>query len=145
MASHLSWPHHPPYPRASEESVSVCPILSRWSSPLVSTNSGLPDVHLGIWGACQRPPGEARDPLYHQHLLQQAVFWEAASHCCALVDSSWGFPGGSVVRNLPASTGDTGDRGWTPGWGRSPGGGNGNPLQCSCLENPPDRGIAVSH
>ena len=48
-----------------------------------------------------------------------------------------GFPGGSVVKNLPASVGDTG---LIPGSGRSPGGGNGNPLQHSCLENPMDRG-----
>ena len=141
MASHPSWPHHTPHPRASEESVSVCPILSRWSSPLVGTNSGLPEAHLGIWGACQRPSGEALDSLYYQHLLQQAAFWEVVSHCYALVDSSWGFPGGSVVRNLPASAGDLGS---IPGLGRSPGGGNGNPLQYSCLENPMDRGITKS-
>ena len=36
--------------------------------------------------------------------------------------------------------GDTGDVSWMPGSGRSPGGGNGNPLQYSCLENPMDRG-----
>ena len=42
-----------------------------------------------------------------------------------------------VVKNLPANTGDTGS---IPGWGRSPGGGRGNPLQCYCLENPVNRG-----
>ena len=52
----------------------------------------------------------------------------------------WGFPGGSVVKNLPASIGDTGDTGSIPETGRSPGAGNGNPLQYSCLENPVDRG-----
>ena len=45
-----------------------------------------------------------------------------------------------MVQNLPASTGDAGDTGSTPGSGRSPGGGNGNSLQCSCLENSRDRG-----
>ena len=45
-----------------------------------------------------------------------------------------------MVKNLPASAGDQRDSGLIPGWGRSPGGGNGNPLQCSCLENSPDRG-----
>ena len=45
-----------------------------------------------------------------------------------------------VVKNLPASTGDVGDAGSTPGSERSPGEGNGNPLQRSCLENPTDRG-----
>ena len=44
----------------------------------------------------------------------------------------------TVVKNLPANTGDTRDL--IPGLGRSPGGGHGNPLQNSCLENPKDRG-----
>ena len=52
-----------------------------------------------------------------------------------------GFPGYSVVKNPPASAGDTGDAGSIPGWGRSPGVGNGNPLQYSCLRNPMDRGV----
>ena len=47
------------------------------------------------------------------------------------------FPGGSVVKNLPANTGDTGS---IPGLGRSLGEGNGSPLQCSCVGNPTDRG-----
>jgi len=51
-----------------------------------------------------------------------------------------GFPGGTVVKNLPANAGDTGDMGSIPGSGRSPGGGHGSPLQYSCLENPTDRG-----
>ena len=48
----------------------------------------------------------------------------------------WGFPGGSVVKNPPANAGDVG---LIPGSGRSPGEGNGNPLQYSCLGNPMDR------
>ena len=48
-----------------------------------------------------------------------------------------GFPGGIVVKNLPANAADVG---LIPGSGRSPGGGNGNPLQYSCLKNPMDRG-----
>ena len=51
-----------------------------------------------------------------------------------------GFLGGSVVKNPPASAGDPGDVGSIPGSGRSPGGGNGNPLQYSCWENFKDRG-----
>ena len=47
-----------------------------------------------------------------------------------------GFPGGSVVENPPD---DAGDAGSIPESGRSPGGGNGNPLQYSCRENPMDR------
>jgi len=44
-----------------------------------------------------------------------------------------------VVKNLPANAGDKRDVGLVPGLGRSPGGGHGNPLQYSCLENPRDR------
>ena len=51
-----------------------------------------------------------------------------------------GFPGGAAVKNLPANAGDIRDTGLTTGSGRFPGGGYGNPLQYSCLENPMDRG-----
>ena len=54
-------------------------------------------------------------------------------HICAYM----GFPGGSVVKNLPANAGDIGS---IPGWGRSPGEGNGNLLQYSCPENPKEGG-----
>ena len=54
------------------------------------------------------------------------------------------FPGGSMLRNLPANAGD---RGLVPGSGRSLREGSGNPLQCSCLGNPMDRGTwpAIVH
>ena len=45
-----------------------------------------------------------------------------------------------VVKNLPANAGDARDPALIPGSGRSPGGGHGNPLWYSCLENPIDRG-----
>ena len=48
-----------------------------------------------------------------------------------------GFPGGSVVKNLPANAGDAG---LIPSSGSSPEGGNGSPLQYSCLKNHMDRG-----
>ena len=51
-----------------------------------------------------------------------------------------GLPAGSVVKNPPVNAADTGDMGLIPGSGRSPGGGNGNPLQYSCLENSTNRG-----
>ena len=49
-----------------------------------------------------------------------------------------------MFKNLPANLGDAG---WIPGWGRSPGGGNGNPFQYSCLENSMHRGAcrAIVH
>ena len=45
-----------------------------------------------------------------------------------------------IVKNTPANAGDIRDAGLIPGLGRSPGGGHGNPVQNSCLENPMDRG-----
>ena len=51
-----------------------------------------------------------------------------------------GLPGGAVVKNPLANAGDARDTGSIPGLGRFPGGGNGNPVQYSCLENPMDRG-----
>ena len=55
-----------------------------------------------------------------------------------------GFPGGSEVKAFAWNAGDLGS---IPGSGRSPGEGNGNPLQHSCLENPMDRGAwqATAH
>ena len=50
-------------------------------------------------------------------------------------------PSGSVVKNPPFNAGDPGDPGLNPGLRRSPGGGNGNPLQYSFLENTMDRGV----
>ena len=56
-------------------------------------------------------------------------------------------PGGLVGENPPASAEDSGDAGSIPELGQSAGGGNGNPLQDSCLENPMDRGAwqAIIH
>ena len=55
--------------------------------------------------------------------------------CCIFLPTV--FPGGSVIKNPLASSGEAGS---IPESGRSPGGGNGNPLQYSCLENAMDRG-----
>ena len=54
--------------------------------------------------------------------------------------NSWASQAALVVRNPPANAGDLRDMGSIPGVGRSPGGGHGNPLQYSFLENPMDRG-----
>ena len=53
-----------------------------------------------------------------------------------------GLPGGSVSNETACNVGNTGS---IPGWGRSPGKGNGYPLQYSCLEDPMDRGQATVH
>ena len=55
----------------------------------------------------------------------------------SMITTTLGFPGGSEVK---ASACNAGDLGSIPGSGRSPGEGNGNPLQYSCLENPMDGG-----
>ena len=50
-----------------------------------------------------------------------------------------GFPSGSMIKNPPANAGEARNAGLIPESGRSPGEGNGNPLQYCCLENPVDR------
>ena len=63
------------------------------------------------------------------------------------IQINMGFTGGISGKNQPANAGDKGDVGSVPGWGRSPGGRHGNPLQCSSLENLLDRGTqqAIVH
>ena len=58
----------------------------------------------------------------------------------AIIKHVFGTYGGSIVKNPPATAGDTGDVGSIPGSERCTGEGNGNPLEHSCLENPMDRG-----
>ena len=79
-------------------------------------------------------------------LLKSSLPWEAVlatAKIRSLCDiqmlplTDEGFTSGSVVNNLPANAGDMGS---IPGSGRSPGEGNGKPLQYSSLENPMDRG-----
>ena len=55
-------------------------------------------------------------------------------------DDDWASQVVLEVKNLPANEGDIRDMDLIPGSGRSPGGGHGNPLQYSCLENSMDRG-----
>ena len=70
---------------------------------------------------------DTTEATYHAHI--HGSIWE----CFIKLD----FPGGSEVK---VSASNAGDLGLIPGSGRSPGEGNGNPLQYSCLENPMDRG-----
>ena len=65
----------------------------------------------------------------HSTILVLKILW--TEDPCGLV---------LVVKNPPANAGDIRDSGWSSGLGESPGGGHGNPLQYSCLENPMDRG-----
>ena len=64
--------------------------------------------------------------LYYEYKVYITILW-----------LNQGFPGGSVGKEPTCNAGDPGS---IPGWGRSPGEGNGNPLQYSCLENPMNRG-----
>ena len=84
---------------------------------------------------------KSRDADYPSHQLSRSIPFEAKvvtteQNSCLFVSCS-GFPGGSVVKNPPAHAGDLSS---IPGSGRSPGEGNGNPFQYSCLENPMNRG-----
>ena len=71
----------------------------------------------------------SRQVLYHQGHLGSPI---SCSLLRVVVASQ-------VVKNLPVNAGERRDSGSIPGWGRSLGGGSGNPLQPSCLENPMDR------
>ena len=89
-------------------------------------------------------PTSSEGPLLSLYTL-------ASIRCCQYFragPSSWvaeGFPGDSVVKNLPANAGDTGDTGSISGSGRSLRAGNGNRLQYSCLGNRTDRGVWRAH
>ena len=72
-----------------------------------------------------------------QFFQLEIIIISVISICYSL---SMGFPGGSVVQNLPANAEDTEDAGSISGLGRCPGVGNGNTLQYSCLGNSMDRG-----
>ena len=56
-----------------------------------------------------------------------------------------GLPRWSAIKGFTYNAGDTGDAGSIPGLGRFPGGGNGNPFQYSCLENPMDKRSLVGY
>ena len=76
----------------------------------------------------------------HSFPMKQIFFIIVNILCPGNIHMYLGFPGGVVVKNSPDKAGDTGDLGSTPGSGKSPGGGRGNPLQYSCLGNPLNRG-----
>ena len=81
-----------------------------------------------LWasGHCFRDLGHIREPCLRKTINSKY--------------NKWGFPGGTVVKDLSASAGDAGDTSLIPGSRSSPGEEDGNPLQYSCLENCMDRG-----
>ena len=83
----------------------------------------------------------AKDP-HQTHIWESSAFFNLnntnlAEHTHTFI---WASQVALVVKNLPANAEDVKDASAIPGWGRSPRGGHGNPLQYSCLENPMDRG-----
>ena len=93
-----------------------------------------------------KPQVSCWKPQAEPSLLGDAHFRGGVPHTvlpkCLLLESPYsGFPAGSVVKNRPAKAGDRGDTSLIPGSGRSPEGGQDNPLQSSCLKNPVDKGV----
>jgi len=87
-----------------------------------------------LWRGMDSPKKKKKSTFKYIYIVMKCL-----SHECMLLL----FPTSQValvVKNPTASAGDTGDVGLILGSGRSPGGGHDNPLQCSCLENPMDRG-----
>ena len=89
-------------------------------------------------------PGLHRVAVVSPHQSQETVGALPPSHHLRIRRDhayKWAFQVALVVKNQPSNAGDIRDTGSIPGSGRSPGGGHGNPLQYSCLENPTDRGV----
>ena len=88
-----------------------------------------------------RTPPSSTSSASADGFFTTSATWEIPeTHCIyshLLGQITLGFPGGSEVK---VSASNVGDLGLIPGLGRSPGEGNGNPVQYSCLENPMDRG-----
>ena len=100
-----------------------CP---HWPEP---PGSGPPSLHIPLQLA-NLPAELSTEHQAVQHTPTAELHWVPTM-------AEWTSPGGSVVKNPPANAGDMGS---IAGSGRSPGEGNGYPLQYSCLGNPMDRG-----
>ena len=90
------------------------------------------DGHGDLPGVTRMPP-----PGWQELPSMQAASRDTGRMWCGTL---WASQVVLVVKNPPANTGDARDAVSTPGLGRSPREGNGNPLQYSCLQNPMDRG-----
>ena len=88
-------------------------------------------------------PGHREErSIPRSHTASKLQSWDSnpGSSPSLILKGSEGFPHGSVGKESTCNAGDTGDVSSVPGSGRSPGGGNGNPLLYPCLGNPMDRG-----
>ena len=106
------------------------------SQPGSSVHGDFPGKNTGVWVAM--PSSRESSTLFYVIIFPSLASFFSFGGC------NMGFPDGSVIKSLPANAGDTG---LIPGSGRSPGEGNGNPLQYSCLGNLMDRGAwrAIVH
>ena len=121
-----------------------CTVPSPWVEVSVAQAPGI--LHKvsgdsGVWGWWGGAPSFSRNGRHYRAYK----FNEARKIVKAWSQLYWGFPAGTVVKNMPASIRDVKDVGSIPGSGRSPGGGHGNPLQDSffffiCLGKFMDRG-----
>ena len=105
--------------------------------PPAPTHAQLPLPYLSTippqgWDICSG----GGSTLAHQHHLESRVYIRAQSWC-SIEGDFWGFPSGPDSKHSDCNAGDPGS---IPASGRSPGDGNDNPLQYSCLENPMNRG-----
>ena len=123
------------------------PVLKSFSGSSVGKESACSAGNLDLIPRSGRSTEEGNGNPLQYSCLENPMdrgAWQVTAHVVARIgynSATKGFPGGaSGKKNLPANAGDIRDAGSKPGLGISPGGGNGNPLQYSCLENPMDRG-----
>ena len=114
-----------------------------WSVALLQQASVSLVLHPQIQSTMGRKySGKKMSKEFPKGKLEFAMHWWLFTlHCIyTYLCSIWGFLGGTMVKNSPTNAGGAGDLDSIPGSERSPGEGNGNPLQYSCLGNPMDRG-----
>ena len=107
------------------------PVFLPGESPLTEDPGRLQFIESQSWTQLKRLSTD-----HYKTVIGQRVF-SNKSHFIFAVMLNLDFPGDSAVKNPPANAGDLGS---LPGSGRSSGEGNGNPLQCLCLENPIGKG-----
>ena len=116
-----------------------CPVKGATWRELSKASSQQPETLVAPQSSSHQEPSSADShtppPWWTPYIRPQTQ--PALDLCFPWLARTVGFPAGSVLKNPPASARDLGSM---PGSGRSPGGGNGNPLQYFCLGNPMDRG-----